>query len=103
VAVEASGVPEAQVRERLSKLMKIASWNQITSILNSAVNGCKLELEYRPPGALPVRPGVLFFRLSRTPDFWNDIFTTASIALYQPMSHDAVELKLYAVDPKNLK
>lgn len=101
--VSAEGVPEAQLRERLAKLTKVASWNQITSILNSAVNGCKLELEYRPPGALPVRPGLVFYRLSRTPDFWNDVVTTASVAIYQPMNRDEVHLKLYAVDPKNLK
>jgi type VI secretion system protein ImpJ len=101
--VSAEGVPEAQLRDRLAKLTKVASWNQITSILNSAVNGCKLDLEYRPPGALPVRPGLVFYRLSRTPDFWNDVVTTASIAIYQPMNHDVVQLKLYAVDPKNLK
>lgn len=104
LAVEAgSGVPENVVRDRIAKLTKIASWNQITSILNSAVNGCKLELEYRPPGALPLRAGVVFFRVFRTPEFWNDIVTTSTIAIYQPVSPEALELSLYAVDPKNLK
>ncbi len=103
LAVEASGVPEAVIRERIAKLTKIASWNQVTSILNSAVNGCKLELEYRPPGALPLRAGVVFFRVHHTPEFWSDIVTTASIAIYQPVSPEAIELSLYAVDPKNLK
>lgn len=103
LAVEAVGVPDTVIRERLAKLAKIASWNQITSILNSAVNGCKLELEYRPPGALPLRSGVVFFRVQHTAEFWNDIVTSASIAIYQPVSPEAIELSLYAVDPKNLK
>ena len=86
------------MRERLPKLAKIASWNQINSILNSALNGEKLELEYRPPGALPVKQGVLFFKLSKTtPEFWNDIAGTGTIALYQPIDHDGIELRLYGV------
>jgi type VI secretion system protein ImpJ len=103
LAVEASGVPEAQIRERIPKLMKIASWNQITSILNSAINGTKVELEYRPPGALPLRQGVVFFRLQRTPDFWNDVTASGTIAIYQPINPADVQLSLYAVDPTNLK
>lgn len=100
----ASGnMSEGDAREKLPKLSKIASWNQINSILSSAVNGAKLELEYRPPGALPLRQGVVYFRLNRSPDFWNDIITTGTIAIYQPVDKDAVTLELYAVDPQNLK
>ena len=102
-ATMAPGVAEAAVRERLPKLAKIASWNQINSILNSALNGAKLELEYRPPGALPVKQGVLFFKLSKTPEFWNDIAGTGTIALYQPIDHDGIELRLYGIDPANLR
>jgi type VI secretion system protein ImpJ len=104
VSASMSGaVAEATVRERLPRLAKIASWNQINSILNSALNGAKLELEYRPPGALPVKQGVLFFKLAKTPEFWNDIAGTGTIALYQPIDHDGIELKLYGIDPANLR
>jgi type VI secretion system protein ImpJ len=100
----ASGtVPEAQVRDRLPKLLKIASWNQIGAILNSAINGAKIDLEYRPPGALPIKPGVTFFKVIRTPDFWGDIAGTGTIALYQPVDPNALTLSLYAVDPANLE
>jgi type VI secretion system protein ImpJ len=103
LAIEAPGVPDSSLREKIPRLTKIASWGQITSILNSAIPGCKLELEYRPPGALPLRPGILFFRVHRTADFWTDVATTASIAIYQPINPDAVQLHLYAVDPASLK
>ena len=90
VAVRATNaVPEGQVRDRLPKLAKVASWNHINSILNSAVNGAKLELEYRPPGALPVRAGIIYFKLTKTPDFWNDIAGTGTVAIYQPLEPDA--------------
>jgi type VI secretion system protein ImpJ len=104
VAAKASGgIPETHLRERLPRLSKIASWTQINSILNSAVNGAKLDLEYRPPGALPVRQGAIYFKLTKTPEFWNDIAGTATIAIYQPVEPEAIDLTLYAVDPANLR
>jgi type VI secretion system protein ImpJ len=101
----ASGnMPEQQARERLPRLMKIASWNQIGPILNSAINGARIELEYRPPGALPIKPGLTFFRVSRTPEFWPDIASTGTIALYFPTeANQTVDVSLYAVDPANLQ
>lgn len=96
-------VPEGQLRDRMPKLTKIASWSQIGAILNSAVNGLKMELEYTPPGALPIKPGVVFFKVVRTPEYWNDIAGTGTIAIYQPIDPQGVTLHLYAVDPTNLQ
>jgi type VI secretion system protein ImpJ len=98
----ASGLPEVQIRDRLPQLSKMASWNQIGSILNSAVSGLKLALEYTPPGALPIKPGIVFFKVTKTPEFWNDIAGTGTLAVYQPMDPNAMKLALYAVDPANL-
>ncbi|NLE88473.1 MAG: type VI secretion system baseplate subunit TssK [Myxococcales bacterium] len=93
---------EQDVRDRLPKLSKIASWGQIGGLLNSAVNGARIEVEYRPPGALPIRPGLTFFRLLKTPEYWMDIQGTGTLAIYHPLPSDSLELKLYAVDPQNL-
>jgi type VI secretion system protein ImpJ len=99
----AGSVPEAQLRDKMPKLTKMASWSQIGAILNSAVNGLKMELEYTPPGALPIKPGVVFFRVARTPEFWTDVAGTGTIAIYQPIDPQGVTLHLYAVDPTNLQ
>ena len=104
LALPATGtVPEAQIRDKIPKLTKIASWGQIGAILNSALNGIKLELEYAPPGALPLKPGLVFFKVIRTPDFWNDIAGTGTIAIYQPIDPKGLQVHLYAVDPSNLQ
>jgi type VI secretion system protein ImpJ len=95
-------LPEADVRDRLPKLAKVASWRQIGALLNSAVNGVRIELEYRPPGALPAKPGMMFFRLQKTADYWPDIQGTGTIAFYHPLPREALNLALYAVDPENL-
>ncbi len=92
---------EADIRDRLPKLTKIASWNHINALLNSAVNGVRLEVEYRPPGALPIRPGVVFFRVQKTAEYWPDVQGTGTVAIYHPLGQ-GVNLALYAVDPQNL-
>ena len=99
----AAGVTEADLRERLPRLAKVASVGQIGSILNSAVNGARLDLEYRPPAALPIKPGMVFFRIDRQSTFFADIVATGSIAFYLPIAPGAVSLALYAVDPQNLR
>jgi type VI secretion system protein ImpJ len=95
-------MPENEIRDRLPKLSKIASWNAVGSILQSAVNGLRLEPSYQPPGALPIKPGVVFFSMDKTTGFWSDVQMTRTIALYYPLPKEAVSIKLYAVDPANL-
>jgi len=95
------GASEADLRDRLPKLSKVASWNQIGPLLNSALNGVRLELEYRPPGALPIKPGMVFFRVQKVAEFWPDIQGTGSVAIYHPLGNN-IELSLYAVDPQSL-
>jgi len=92
-------LPEAQVRERLPRLMKVASINHIGPILKSAVTGAQLELEYRPPSALPVKPGISFFRvMTNPPEFWADIVRSGSFAFYHPFDPQSLHLSLYAVE-----
>ncbi|MBX3231379.1 MAG: type VI secretion system baseplate subunit TssK [Labilithrix sp.] len=91
-------LPDAQVRERLPRLMKIASEHQIGAIMHSAVAGAPLELEYRPPAALPLQPGLHWFRLGRAPEFWADIVATGTFALYHPFDPNTLSLALYAVE-----
>ena len=50
-----------------------------------------------------VKPGVVFFKVNRTPEYWNDIAGTGTIAIYQPIDPQGVTLHLYAVDPTNLQ
>ena len=94
---------EAQVREHVPKLTKIASLQQIGVLLHSHVNGARLALEHRPPGALPIKPGVTFFRLETSGDFWTQMVATGTIAIHAPFDPKALQLALYAVDPTTLQ
>jgi len=96
-------LPDQQVRDRLPRLMKIASSNQIGAIMHSAVTGAPVELEYRPPSALPIQPGLLWFRLGRAPEFWADIVATGTFALYHPFDPSSMNLALYAVESQSAR
>jgi type VI secretion system protein ImpJ len=93
-------MPEAHVRERLPRLLKVASWNHISGIMSSAVNGTQVQVDYRPPGALPLKPGITFLKLQRTGEFWNDISSSGTIAVFQPVEPHSVEFSLYAIEPQ---
>jgi type VI secretion system protein ImpJ len=98
------GYTPAQLREHVPRLTKIASTRQIGSIVNSAVNGAMLAFEQYPPGALPLKADVVFFRLETGSDFWTDMVSSGTIAVYQPFdANSGVQLALYAVDPSTLQ
>jgi type VI secretion system protein ImpJ len=104
VAVKAS-LADALVRERFPQVMKMAGWNHIYDVVKQARHGVRVEIEWSPSGALPVKPGILFFRVRREGPFWEEIAKTASIALYVPNEpdwRDAV-VSVYVVDPAHLR
>jgi type VI secretion system protein ImpJ len=95
--LEAKGSDEGTLRERLPRLLKIGSWTQIGYILNAAMPGVRVAVEYRPPGAIPVKPGLVYLRVDQAGDYWNDILGSGTIAIYQPIDPQKVDLRLIAV------
>lgn len=100
VAVK-SAVPEAIVRERVPQLLKVAGWKHITEVVKQARHGVRAEVEWTPSSALPVKPGLCFFRLRREGPFWDEIARTSTLALYMPNDGDWKEawVSVYALDP----
>lgn len=95
--LECSGHDEGTLREKLPKLLKVASWTQVGYILNAAIPGVKCEVEYRPPGAIPVKPGLIYLRVEMNGDYWNDVLTSGTIAIYQPIEPQKVNIRLIGV------
>ncbi len=95
--LEASGGDEATLRERLPRLLKIGSWTQVSYILNAAMPGVKTSVEYRPPGAIPVKPGLVYLKVDTNGDYWNDIVTSGTVAIYQPVDPQKISLRLIGV------
>jgi type VI secretion system protein ImpJ len=95
--LECAGTDEATLREKLPKLLKVASWTQVGYILNAAIPGVKTEVEYRPPGAIPVRPGLVYLKVQMDGDYWNDVLSSGTIAIYQPIDPQKVNIRLIGV------
>jgi len=95
--LEAKGIDEGTLRERLPRLLKIGSWTQIGYILNAAMPGVRVGVEYRPPTAIPIKPGLVYLRVDQAGDYWNDILGSGTIAIYQPIEPQKVDLRLIAV------
>ncbi len=95
--LECSGSDEGTLREKLPKLLKVASWTQVGYILNAAIPGVKCDVEYRPPGAIPVKPGLVYLRVQMEGDYWNDVLSSGTIAIYQPIDPQKVNIRLIGV------
>jgi type VI secretion system protein ImpJ len=103
VAVQANQV-DAVVRDRAPAVLKIASWNQIYDVVKQARRGVRVDVEWNPSVALPVRPGVCFFRVRREGNFWDEVASSSTLALYLPSDGDwkDANLAVYAIEPRRL-
>ncbi len=95
--LECAGSDEATLRERLPKLLKVASWQGVGYILNAAIPGVGCVVEYRPPGAIPVKPGLVYLRVEPSGEYWDDVVRSGTIALYQPIDPQKVNIRLIGV------
>ncbi|MSP25217.1 MAG: type VI secretion system baseplate subunit TssK [Myxococcales bacterium] len=95
--LECQGTDEATLRERLPKLLKVADWQSIGHILNAAIPGVRCEVEYRPPGAIPVKPGIVYLRVETNGDYWNRVLSSGTIALYHNVDPQKVAIRLIGV------
>lgn len=104
VAVNAN-MTDALVRERVPAILKVASWSQIYDIVKHARHGVRVEIEWNPTAALPVKPGVCFFRVRREGPFWDDISRSSTVALYLPVDGEwaGATIALYAVPPTHAR
>lgn len=104
IAVKAN-MAEALVRERAPGVLKLAGWSHIYDVVKHARTGVKVAVEWSPSGALPLKPGLCFFRVAREGQYWEDIVKTSTVALYLPSDGDwaGAEVALYAADAAALR
>lgn len=89
-----SVLSEQQVVEQLPRLSKIASWNDIGGIVQSATPGVPLKVSYRPPAEIPVRAGFVYFALATADRFWRNVVGERAIAIYLPPPFDPASVTL---------
>lgn len=101
LAVSSSGVNETELREVVLNLMKMSSSDVLGQLLNVAAQGVEVAIEHHPPAALPVKPGVLFFRIDRSCEHWRGIAKSGSLSMFLPAR--GAQAALYAVDSSTLQ
>jgi len=89
-----SDMPDDQITQRLPGFCKIASYNQLPYILRAASPGVPLRATHRPPPEIPIRPGVVYFMLEVTSDYWKPVLEERTISIYLPAPFDPTRVKL---------
>jgi type VI secretion system protein ImpJ len=90
-------VAETILRDRIPRLVKVGSADQISQIIGAALPGVRAEIDYRPPGCIPVRSGNIYLRLEKSGAYWDRIRSTGTIAIYQPLEPARLRLELLAI------
>ncbi|PIX83734.1 MAG: type VI secretion system baseplate subunit TssK [Nitrospirae bacterium CG_4_10_14_3_um_filter_70_108] len=76
---------------------KVASPDQIDSLIASALPGIRLVHAPRPPAALPMRTGTVYFRLEPGAAAWTGVRASGAIALYLPIPAPDLTCELLAL------
>lgn len=91
-------VEHASLARDLPTYVRVASSDQIANVVQSALPGLPVEVEVAPPTAIPVKDKQIYLRLNPVGDLWRSILSTRSLAIYQPIEPENVDLDLLAVE-----
>lgn len=94
-----TNAPQQDVSNRVPHLSKIASWQQISKIVRSAIPGAPLKVSHRPPPEIPIRPQEVYFVVDTSHEYWQQIIKEKTIAIFLPPPFDSSRSKarLFAV------
>lgn len=81
---------------------KVASWQQVTQVVNAAMPGAKLEIAHRPPPEVPVKTGEIYFSIDARGPYWQEITRERAIAVFLPRPFEAqrTRVSLLALPPR---
>jgi type VI secretion system protein ImpJ len=94
----ASGADEAFLRDRVPSLLKMASVQAMPRLLQSALRGVAVAVEFEPASAIPRRPDVVTYRINTRDELWLDIEDRRSIVLSLPNAPPQIQFVLYGVE-----
>jgi type VI secretion system protein ImpJ len=84
-----SDLAEQVVADQLPKLSKLGSGSEIHGLVQATASGVPLQVTYRPPPEVPVRPGASYFSLSVQHGGWRTVMRERNVALFLPNSFTA--------------
>src|ERR1700754_1143229 len=92
-------VPDVQVIERVTRVIKVASRDTIDVLISSALPGVTLTYASPPPAPIPTRPKFHYFELDTSGMFWERIAGSKALAVYVPEEFKDESVEMYAVKP----
>ena len=94
-----SSVPQRDVESHLPSLGKVASFQQISQVVGSALPGARLAISHRPPAEIPVKSDVTYFTVEMTDAYFGAALQTGSLAVYlpEPFQPSATHVQLFAI------
>ena len=91
-------VSEEKLKVELPKHVRVTSFEQVSNVVKRALPALDLHVDTSPPSAIPVRPENLYLRFSQRGQHWDHIRMSQTIAIWQPVEPDHVELELMVVE-----
>lgn len=82
--------------------IKIASRNQLDTLIQSAMPGLPLMYSINPPAKLSTKPGYVYFSLTKNNKFWDLIKTTGNLAMYFPNKIPDLKMEMLAVTEQDI-
>jgi len=90
-------VAETELITEVQHKGKVASPDQIDALIAAALPGIRLVHAPRPPAALPLRTGTVYFRLEPGASAWDGVRASRAIALYLPIAAPDLACELLAL------
>ena len=81
-----------------ARQIKVTARSALETSVASALPGVRLIHTQRPPAKLATRSGCEYFRLEPRGDFWNQMISEGSLAIYLPHPFSASNIKIVTVE-----
>ena len=96
-----SDLAERLVADQFPKRAKLSAREEIQRVVQAAVPGVPMQVTFRPPPEVPIRPGVVYFTVGTQDDRWKQALREGAVALYLPAPFEPAktELEILAVPP----
>jgi len=92
-------MPPADLVRRAPQLVKVSSANQIDQLIARALPGLELVHVANPPGAIPIKVGHQYFRLTKSGTEWQGVTRARNVAAYVPGDFPNPEVQMLVVLP----
>ena len=93
-----SSLPALELIDVVPLRLKVGAPDDVDKLVLSAMGGVRLTHAAQVPGAIPVRPGALYFALEPRGALYDRMLQAQAITVYAPTGLPELKLELYALN-----